>query len=71
MGLFAWLSTSMDNYRRKRPGFRFECLADGRWLCLLCNRSVQDTQMGFHARTSHGWQAKDVKIHPPRRSAAE
>jgi len=55
----------------KPPGFRFECLQDGRWLCLLCDRSVQDTQMGFHAKTRHGWQAPDVKIQPHERSAAE
>ena len=71
MGLFAWLSTSLNRYRRKSPGFRFECLQDGRWLCLLCDRSVQDTQMGFHARTKHGWQAPSVNIHPHKRSAAE
>ena len=69
MDLFAWLSTSLNRYRRKPPGFRFECLQDGRWLCLLCDRSVQDTQMGFHARAFHGWKAPAVNIQPSRRSA--
>ena len=71
MDLFAWLSTSLKRYRKPPPGFRFECLQDGRWRCLLCDRSVQDTQMGFHARAFHGWQAPSVNIHPHKRSAAE
>ena len=66
MDLFEWLSTSLKRYRKPPPGFRFECLSDGRWLCLLCDRSVKDTQLGFHARARHGWQAPAVKIHPHR-----
>ena len=45
-----------------RPGFRFECLSDGYWLCRICQSRVLDTQMGFHAREFHGWVAPNVRI---------
>ena len=62
MDLFAWLSTSLKRYKKAKPGFRFECLSDGYWLCRICNQPVMDTQMGFHARTKHGWVAPNVRI---------
>ena len=60
--MLRWLRRLILGRPHPRPGFRYECLQDGRWLCLLCDRSVQDTQMGFHARTKHGWVAPNVRI---------
>jgi hypothetical protein len=60
--MLRWLRRLLLGHPHPRPGFRFECLSDGYWLCRICQRRVLDAQMGFHARTHHGWSAPEVKI---------
>lgn len=73
MGLFEWLSTSLNRYRKPQPPrFQFELSApkgawawfpdNTMWRCLLCNHLVTDTAMALHATFEHGWQAPNVKI---------
>lgn len=59
--IFNWLRRLLT---RKQPGFRFEILEPGIWRCRACvpNRMVWEDQLGFHAKTKHGWKAPNVRI---------
>mgnify|MGYP001605064325 FL=1 len=63
--MFKWLKRILRSRLHPRPGFRFECLSDGYWLCRICNQPVMDRQMGVHAEKFHGWVAPHVRITQP------
>ena len=60
--MFRWLRRLLLGRPHPRPGFRFECLSDGWWLCRICQRRVLDVQLGMHARKFHNWRAPGVHI---------
>ena len=47
--MLRWLRRLLLGRPHPRPGFRYECLSDGWWLCRICQRRVMDVQMGFHS----------------------